>query len=134
MPGRVWPRSGRWSVPARPAPDVLVNNVGGSAPGDPVLNVTMNEDKTRHCKYWAIATAGTHLARLEESIGSTQGRRKRAGWNDAFRTGVLMRYIMSDSPPFATPRRYALPLRRWLVGFTVISSATKIAAAAATLW
>jgi predicted transposase YbfD/YdcC len=60
-----------------------------------VLDVTMNEDRTRHCKdngpenIALLRRLALNLARLEGSKGSMKGKLKRAGWNDDFLTSLL---------------------------------------------
>jgi predicted transposase YbfD/YdcC len=55
-----------------------------------ILDVTMNEDQTRHCKdngaenITPLRRLALNLAKLEGSKGSMKGKLKRAGWNDAF--------------------------------------------------
>lgn len=63
-----------------------------------VLDVTMNEDRTRHCKDHGPENIGLlrrlalNLVKLEGSKGSMKGKFKRAGWNDAFLTRLLMQF------------------------------------------
>ena len=63
-----------------------------------VLDVTMNEDRARHCKDHCPENIGLlrrlalNLARLEGSKGSMKGKLKRAGWNDAFLATLLTQF------------------------------------------
>jgi predicted transposase YbfD/YdcC len=63
-----------------------------------VLDVTMNEDRARHCKDHGPENIGLlrrlalNLARLEGSKGSMKGKLKRAGWNDAFLATLLTQF------------------------------------------
>ena len=66
-----------------------------------VLDVTMNEDRARHCKDHGPENIGMlrrlaiNLAKLEGSKGSMKGKLKRAGWNDAFLTRLLAQFDKS---------------------------------------
>lgn len=63
-----------------------------------VLDVTMNEDRTRHYKDHGPENIGLlrrlalNLARLEGSKGSMNRKLKRAGWTDAFLTTLLAQF------------------------------------------
>ena len=63
-----------------------------------VLDVTMNEDRARHCKDHGPENIGMlrrlvlNLAKLEGSKGSMKGKLKRAGWNDAFLAKLLAQF------------------------------------------
>ena len=63
-----------------------------------VLDVTMNEDRARHCKDHGPENIGMlrrlalNLAKLEGSKGSMKGKLKRAGWNDAFLERLLTQF------------------------------------------
>jgi predicted transposase YbfD/YdcC len=63
-----------------------------------VLDVTMNEDRTRHCKdngpenIALLRRLALNLAKLEGSDGSMKGKLKRAGWNDAFLASLLAQF------------------------------------------
>jgi predicted transposase YbfD/YdcC len=66
-----------------------------------VLDVTMNEDRTRHCKdngpenIGLLRRLALNLAKLEGSKGSMKGKLKRAGWNDAFFARLLAQFANS---------------------------------------
>jgi predicted transposase YbfD/YdcC len=66
-----------------------------------VLDVTMNEDRTRHCKdngpenIALLRRLALNLAKLEGSKGSMKGKLKRAGWNDAFLAKLLAQFANS---------------------------------------
>lgn len=61
-----------------------------------VLDVTMNEDQTRNRKdngphnLALLRRLALNLARLEPTKGSMKGKLKRAGWDDAFLTQLLV--------------------------------------------
>jgi predicted transposase YbfD/YdcC len=63
-----------------------------------VLDVTMNEDRARHCKDHGpenialLRRLALNLAKLEGSKGSMKGKLKRAGWDDAFLTTLLAQF------------------------------------------
>ena len=63
-----------------------------------VLDVTMNEDRTRHCKdngpenIALLRRLALNLAKLEGSKGSMKGKLKRAGWNDTFLAKLLAQF------------------------------------------
>ncbi|OIQ77712.1 transposase DDE domain protein [mine drainage metagenome] len=63
-----------------------------------VLDVTMNEDRTRHRKdngpenIALLRRLALNLAKLERSRGSMKGKLKRAGWNDAFLAKLLQQF------------------------------------------
>ena len=63
-----------------------------------VLDVTMNEDRTRHCKdngpenIALLRRLALNLARVEGSKGSMKGKLKRAGWNDDFLASLLSQF------------------------------------------
>lgn len=63
-----------------------------------VLDVTMNEDRTRHCKDHGpenialLRRLALNLAKLEGSKGSMKGKLKRAGWNDTFLASLLAQF------------------------------------------
>jgi predicted transposase YbfD/YdcC len=63
-----------------------------------VLDVAMNEDRTRHCKdngpenIALLRRLALNLAKLERSKGSMKGKLKRAGLNDAFPTSLLAQF------------------------------------------
>ena len=63
-----------------------------------VLDVTMNEDRTRHCKDHGpenialLRRLALNLASVEGSKGSMKGKLKRAGWNDNFLASLLSQF------------------------------------------
>ncbi len=63
-----------------------------------VLDVTMNEDRTRNRKdngpenLALLRRLALNLARLEPSKGSMKGKLKRAGWDNAFLTQILTQF------------------------------------------
>lgn len=63
-----------------------------------VLDVTMNEDRTRHCKdngpenIALLRRLALNLAKLEGSKGSMKGKLKRAGWNNSFLATLLAQF------------------------------------------
>jgi len=63
-----------------------------------VLDVTMNEDRTRNRKDHApqnlacLRRLALNAAKLEGSKGSTKGKLKRAGWDNTFLAGLLAQF------------------------------------------
>jgi predicted transposase YbfD/YdcC len=63
-----------------------------------VLDVTMNEDQARQRKDHGpenlalLRRLALNLARLEPSTGSMKGKRKRAGWDNAYLTQLLAQF------------------------------------------
>jgi predicted transposase YbfD/YdcC len=63
-----------------------------------VLDVTMNEDQARHRKDHGpenlalLRRLALNVARLEPSKGSLKGKRKRAGWDNAYLTQLLCQF------------------------------------------
>lgn len=63
-----------------------------------VLDVTMNEDRTRQRRDHGpqnvalLRRLALNLARIEGSKGSMKGKLKKAGWNDAFLTKLLTQF------------------------------------------
>lgn len=66
-----------------------------------VLDVTMNEDRTRHCKdngpenIALLRRLALNLAKIEGSKGSMKGKLKRAGWNNTFLATLLAQFNKS---------------------------------------
>lgn len=63
-----------------------------------VLDVTMNEDRTRNRKDHGpenialLRRLALNLAKLEGSKGSMKGKLKRAGWSDQFLARLLAQF------------------------------------------
>ncbi len=63
-----------------------------------VLDVTMNEDRTRHYKdngtenIALLRRLALNLAKPEGFKGSMKGKLKQAGWNDAFLSRLLAQF------------------------------------------